>query len=68
MIQAVTTTIPTVSRSGRSARRISSASAMPITVWAMIPEPTTKISVSQVDCQNVGSPTRRLKFASPVNW
>ena len=62
------TTTPIVSRSARRARRSSSASAMPITVCATIPEPTTKISVSHVDCQNVGSWISRVKLASPVNW
>jgi hypothetical protein len=55
-------------RSAGRARRINSARAMPSTVCAMIPEPTTKISVSQVDCQKVGSLISRVKLASPVNW
>ena len=47
------------------ARWPSSASAMPRTVWAMIPDPITNISVSFTECQNDGSWIMRVKFAAP---
>ena len=39
---------------------------MPSTVWAMIPDPITKINVIFTDDQNTGSWIMRVRFASPV--
>ena len=40
---------------------------MPSTVWATMPEATTKISVSLNACQKTGSWIMRLMLSRPVN-
>ncbi len=49
------TIAPTLERTMTLTRWASSASPRPSTVWAMIPDPITKMSVSLTLYQNVGS-------------
>src|SRR5579875_1656688 len=64
--QASTTIEPTLARTITCARWPSSARARPSTVWATIPEPTTKMRVSLTLDQKTGSCAIRLTLARPA--